>query len=153
MNKIARNKTKLSQTFDHGGTCNIPVSSPRASLSLSASPRFFIFSSVSVAACFSRSLLKTYNKVVQTNLHSLFAVNRLSAITAEIPSSCVSDNLRSRSDLVPVSGTPCQGTKKDIVQTPQCSRPSVFTNDLGKVLTIEKSATNLELVLQQFVRK
>ena len=43
--------------------CHIPVTSPRASFSLSARPRFFMFNSVSLAACFSRSLLSTCSDV------------------------------------------------------------------------------------------
>ena len=46
---------------------HIPVTSPRASFSLSARPRFFMFNSVSLAACFSRSLLSTCSGVSKQN--------------------------------------------------------------------------------------
>ena len=46
---------------------HIPVTSPRASFSLSARPRFFMFNSVSLAACFSRSLLSTCSDVSKQN--------------------------------------------------------------------------------------
>ena len=59
--------------------------------------------------------------------------------------------LRPRSDLVPLPGH--SGTKMDVVQTPQCPELKMFTNDWENVLTIEIPATNLELVLQQLVRK
>ena len=42
---------------------------------------------------------------------------------------------------------PCLGTEMDVVQTCQCPRPVMFIDDSEKVLTSEKSVTNLELVL------
>ena len=56
--------------------------------------------------------------------------------------------IRSRSDFAP-----CSGTKMDFLQTRQCPQLKMFINNEEKVLTIVKSATNLELVLQQLVRK
>ena len=41
----------------------------------------------------------------------------------------------------------------DVAQEPKCPEPSMFTSDYEKVLTMEKSATNLKLVLEQLVRK
>ena len=38
------------------------------------------------------------------------------------------------------------GTKMDVVQSHQCPELKMFISNLEKVLTIEKSATNLELV-------
>ena len=46
----------------------------------------------------------------------------------------------------------CPGTKMDAVQTRQCPELNVH-KQLGKCKTIEKSATHLEVVLQQCVRK
>ena len=47
----------------------------------------------------------------------------------------------------------CLGTKMDFVQTLQCPELNMFINHKEKVLVIEKSATNLELVFQQLVRR
>ena len=41
----------------------------------------------------------------------------------------------------------------DVVQIRQCPELNMFINILEKVLPMEKSATNLELVLRQLVRK
>ena len=50
-------------------------------------------------------------------------------------------------------GAPCPGTKIGVVHKHQCPELKMFITNQGKVLTIEKSAANLELVLQQLVRK
>ena len=43
--------------------------------------------------------------------------------------------------------------RMDVVQARQCPEPSMFTNNKEKVLAMVKLAANLELVLQQLVRK
>ena len=41
----------------------------------------------------------------------------------------------------------------DVVKIPHCPKPSKFTNGQEKLLATKKSATSLELVFQQLVRK
>ena len=61
-----------------------------------------------------------------------------------------------RSDMVPVPRhqAPCPDTKMDVVQTRQYSELKMFIKKNSEnVLTIEKSAANLELVFQQPCKK
>ena len=54
-------------------------------------------------------------------------------------------HLRPCSDLMPVPVHGARGTKMDVVHTRQWPELYMFINNYGKVITIEKSAEQLEL--------